>query len=398
MPQACRPAIERNGIINDMKKLRTAVLGTGFMGKVHTEQIRRLGNVEVAAVASVDQATAQAFADATNVPLATGDYTQILADPTIDAVHIVTPNALHFPMAKAALEAGKAVLCEKPLTMTAAEGKALVALAAKKGLANAVNHNLRYYPVVQHVRQMIAAGELGEILIVNGTYFQDWLLYDTDFNWRVVSKENGALRAMGDIGSHWMDMIQHVTGLKITAVCGDLQTFHKVRKRPLGAVETFSAKKKKFAKTEDIEIDTDDFGAVLVKLGDRARGNFAVSQMSSGCKNRFQFEVFGTKCGVAWNQERPDELWIGQRNSPNQIIIKDPSLMAPAAAGFADLPGGHSEGYDDCHKQLYKRFYAKVADSNAPVDYPTFAEGLWGMQLLEKVLESSRKQKWVKTV
>ena len=380
-----------------MKILRTAVLGTGFMGKVHTEQIRRLGNVEVAAVASIDDAMAKQFADSMNVPHSTGDYHEILADPTIDAVHIVTPNVLHFPMAKAALEAGKSVLCEKPLTLTSAEGKKLVDLAARKGLANAVNHNLRYYPVVQHVRQMIAAGELGEVLIVNGTYFQDWLLYDTDFNWRVVSKENGALRAMGDIGSHWMDMIQHLTGLKITAVCGDLQTFYKTRKRPLGNVETFSAKKAQFQKTEEIPIDTDDYGSVLVKLGDRARGAFAVSQMSAGCKNRFQFEIYGTKSGIAWNQERPDELWIGHRNSPNQILIKDPSLLMGAAAGFADLPGGHSEGYDDCHKQLYKRFYAKVADPSAPVDYPTFADGLWGMQVLEKVLESSKKQKWVKT-
>jgi len=380
-----------------MKKLKTAVLGTGFMGRVHTEQIRRLGNVEVAAVASIDEPTAKHFADSMNVPFSTGDYTKILADKEIDAVHIVTPNALHFPMAKAALEAGKAVLCEKPLTLTSAEGKKLVELAAKKGLANAVNHNLRYYPVVQHVRQMIASGELGEILTVNGTYFQDWLLYETDFNWRVVSKENGALRAMGDIGSHWMDMIQHLTGLKISAVCADLQTFFKVRKRPLGNVETFSAKKKTFVKTEDIAIDTDDFGAVLLKLGDRARGAFAVSQMAAGRKNRFEFEVYGTKSGVAWNQERPDELWIGQRNSPNQVILKDPSLLMGSAAGFADLPGGHSEGYDDCHKQLYKRFYARVADPNAPIDYPTFAEGLWGMQVLEKVLESSKKQKWVKT-
>ena len=381
-----------------MRKLRTAVLGTGFMGKVHTEQIRRLGNVEVAAVASIDDATAKAFADSVNVPEWTGDYTKILADPTIDAVHIVTPNALHFPMAKAALEAGKAVLCEKPLTLTSAEGKKLVDLAAKKGLANAVNHNLRYYPVVQHVRQMIAAGELGEVLMVNGTYFQDWLLYETDFNWRLVAKENGALRAMGDIGSHWMDMIQHLTGLKISAVCADLQTFFKTRKRPLGNVETFSGKKAvKAQKTEDIEIDTDDYGSVLLKLGDRARGTFAVSQMSAGCKNRFQFEIYGTKSGIAWNQERPDELWIGHRNSPNQIIVKDPSLLMGPAAGFADLPGGHSEGYDDCHKQLYKRFYARVADASVAVDYPTFADGLWGMQVLEKVLESSQKQKWIKT-
>lgn len=379
-----------------MKTIRTAMFGTGFMGKVHTEAIRRLGNVEVAAVASHTQELADDFARTMNIPKATGDYREILADPTIDAVHIGTPNNLHYPMAEAALKAGKHVLCEKPLTLTSAEGKKLIKLASSTKLVTAVNHNLRYYPLVQQIRQMIAAGDLGDILIVNGTYYQDWLLYDTDFNWRVQTSDNGALRAMGDIGSHWMDMIQHVTGLKISALCADLATFHKTRKKPQGSVETFTGKKAKAnAKYTEIPIDTDDFGSVLLKLGDRARGCFAVSQMSAGCKNRFQFEIFGTKSGVSWNQERPDELWIGNRNTPNQIIIKDGSLMMPQAAPFADLPGGHSEGYDDAHKQLFKRFYAKIADPSVPVNFPTFEDGTWGMYLLEKVLESSKKQKWV---
>jgi predicted dehydrogenase len=377
-----------------MSVIKTAMIGTGFMGKVHVEAIRRLGPVEVAAVAASTLDEARAFAAKMNVPKAT-TFEEILADPTIDAVHIGTPNALHFPMSAAALKAGKHVLCEKPMTMTAAEGKKLVDLAAKSGKVTAVNHNLRYYPVVQQIRQMIAAGELGDVLIVNGTYYQDWLLYDTDYNWRVESAANGKLRAMGDIGSHWMDMIQHLTGLKISAVCADLSIFHPTRKKPKGSVETFSAKKTKFKEYDEIAIDTDDHGSVLLRLGDRARGNFSVSQMSAGCKNRFQFEVFGTKCGVAWNQERPDELWIGHRNSPNQIIIKDGSLMLPRAAAFAELPGGHSEGYDDAHKNLFKRFYARIANPKVEVDYPTFEDGYWGMKVLEKVLESSQKQKWM---
>src|SRR5579863_1689773 len=380
-----------------MRKLKAAVFGTGFMGKVHTEAIRRLGNVEVAAVAASNQATADKFAAALCIPRASADWKALAADREIDAVHICTPNDLHFPMVKAALEGGKHVLCEKPLTMTSAEARELVALAEQKNLANCVNHNLRFYPVVQQARSMVANGELGDILIVNGTYFQDWLLYDTDWNWRATAESGGALRAMGDIGSHWMDMIQHLTGLPITALCADLETFHKTRKRPKGSVETFTGKKLQATEYDSVAMTTDDFGAVLIRLGERARGSFAVSQMSAGRKNRFEFEIYGTKSGVAWNQERPDELWIGQRNSPNQVLLKDPSLLMGPAAGFADLPGGHSEGYDDCHKQLYKRFYARVADPKAAIDYPTFAEGLWGMQVLEKVLESSKKQKWVKT-
>jgi predicted dehydrogenase len=377
-----------------MRKIRTAMFGTGFMGKVHTEAIRRLGNVEVVAVAANTQQEAEQFAAAFGIPRAAG-WEALLADKEIDAVHICTPNYLHYSMSKAALEQGKSVLCEKPLTMTYAEAKELVELAKAKGLANCVNHNLRCYPLVQQVRSMIAAGELGDVLIVNGTYYQDWLLYDTDWNWRAQADSNGALRAMGDIGSHWMDQIQHVTGLEITSLCADLQTFHKARKRPKGAVETFSGKKLAPEDYDSVPMDTDDFGAVLLRLGERARGAFAVSQMSAGRKNRFQFEVYGTKSGVAWNQERPDELWIGQRNSPNQLIIKDPSLMFPEAATFADLPGGHSEGYDDSHKQNFRRFYKRVADPSAPVEYPTFADGAHGMGLLEKVLESSTKRAWV---
>lgn len=378
-----------------MRKLKTAIIGTGFMGKVHAENVRRVGNVEIAAVAGISDAEAKKFADSIGVERSTGDYRTIFADPSIDAVHILTPNALHCPMSVEAMEAGKAVICEKPLTMNVEEAQKMVDVAAKTGVANCVEHNLRYYPVVQHIRQIIAAGELGEVLIVQGTYSQDWLLYDTDYNWRIERAANGALRAVGDIGSHWMDMIQHVTGQKITALCADLAIFHKQRKRPKFAIETFTGKTLTPDDYELVNIDTEDFGAVLLHLGDRARGCYTVSQMSAGNKNRFEIEVYGTKSGVRWNQERPDELWIGQRNAPNQIIIKDPSLLRGPAAGFADLPGGHSEGYDDAHKQVFKRFYAKVADPSAPVDYPTFADGLWGMKLLGKVLESAEKRGWV---
>jgi predicted dehydrogenase len=379
-----------------MAKIKTAIVGTGFMGKVHTENVRRLGTVEVAAVVGSRQQTAEKFAAAFGIPAATSDLQSVLTNPDIQAVHICTPNVDHAPMSLAALQAGKAVLCEKPLTMSAAEAKKLVDLAASEKLPNAVQHNLRYYPVVQQIRQMVAHGDLGDILIAQGTYSQDWLLYDTDWNWRVDAKSNGSLRAMGDIGSHWMDMVQHLTGQPITEVCADLNTFHKTRKRPKGSVETFSGKKLQLGDYEEFPIDTDDFGAVLFHLGESGRGSFTVSQMSAGCKNRFAFDIFGTKAGVSWNQEQPDTLWIGHRNEPNQIIIKDGSLLYPEAAAFADLPGGHSEGYDDSHKQLFKNFYAHVADPNGPVNYPTFADGLRGMVLLEKVAESAAKRAWVK--
>ena len=378
-----------------MQKIRTAIFGTGFMGIVHTEAIRRLGNVEVVAVAASSDAKAKAFADQVYIERSTGDWESLAKDPAIDAVHVCTPNALHHPMAKVALENGKHVLCEKPLTMNSAEAKELLTLAEAKGVAHATNHNIRYYPAVQQIRQMVAAGDLGDILAVQGTYSQDWLLYDTDYNWRIESEHNGKLRAMGDIGSHWMDMIQYLTALPITSVCGELTTFHKTRKKPKGSVQTFSGKTLSPEDCQNIPIETDDFGAVLLHLGERARGSFTVSQISAGNKNSFRIEIYGTKSGVSWNQEKPDELWIGHRNTPNQVIVKDGSLFYPAAAAFAELPGGHSEGYDDSHKNLFKRFYRRVADPKAAIDYPTFADGLRGMILLEAVAASSEKRGWV---
>jgi len=381
-----------------MKKLRTAVVGTGFMGRVHTEAIRRLGNVDVVAVAGITEEDARRFGEAFCIPKTTGDYRTLVSDSSIDAVHVCTPNVLHHPVSKAFMEAGKHVVCEKPLSMSSREALDLIETEHRTGVVVALNHNLRYYPAVQQARRMIQNGELGDILIVQGTYSQDWLLFDTDYNWRVESKETGPVRAIGDIGSHWMDMIQHLTGMKITALCADLAVLHKTRKKPRFAIETFAGKNLKPEDYEEVPIDTDDYAGVLLRLGERARGAFTVTEMAAGCKNRFQWEIFGTKAGLIWNQERPDELWIGQRNSPNQIIIKDPSLFDPQAAAFADLPGGHSEGYDDSHKQLFRRFYRKVADPAAPVDFPTLEEGHWVMHLLEKALESDARRGWVDTI
>jgi len=378
-----------------MRKIKTAVLGTGFMGRVHTEGIRRVGNVEVVAIAASNDEKARKFAAEVGVERGTGDYRTLLKDQEIEAVHVCTPNVLHFPMAKAALEAGKHVLCEKPLATSAAEAEEMAKLARANNLANCVFHNLRYYPMVQQLRRMREAGELGEILCVQGTYSQDWLLYDTDWNWRIETKSNGRSRTFGDIGTHWCDMIEHVTGLRIHSLCADLQIFHKTRKRPKGSVETFAGKTLQADDYDVVPIDTEDFGAILIRLGERARGAFTISQVSAGRKNRLAIEVYGTKGSAAWDQEKPDELWLGQRNSPNQLIVKDPSLMNEKARLYADLPGGHSEGYDDTFKQVFRRFYRSVEDRSAPVEYAQFIDGLRGMQLVEKVLESSAKQAWV---
>jgi len=378
-----------------MKKYRTAIIGAGFMGRTHLEALRRLGRVEVAMIVAETLEEARQFADATGLEHAGDDYRKVLENPSIDAVHICTPNALHFPIGKAALLAGKHVLCEKPLATSSAEGQELVALAAERKLRNCTCHNLRYYPVVQHIRRMREDGDLGEILIAQGTYSQDWLLYDTDWNWRIDSKTNGPSRVLADIGSHWCDMIEHVTGLRIQSICADLQTFHPVRKRPRTAVESFAGKTLAPADYEPIPIDTEDFGSAIFRLGDRARGAYTASQVSAGRKNSFRIEIFGTKSSAAWDGERPDELWIGNRNTNNQLIVKDPSLLKPAARSYADYPGGHSEGYDDTFKQVFRRFYQSIDDLSAAPEYPQFQDGFRQLQILEAELESHRKHAWV---
>jgi predicted dehydrogenase len=379
-----------------MKAIRTAVFGTGFMGRVHLEALRRVDFVEVAAITGRNHAAADKLGAAFAVPRMDADA--ILRDASIQAIHVCTPNAQHFPLAKEALLAGKHVLCEKPLAVSVEEAEELVALAEQRDLRNGVCHNLRYYPMVQQIRQLREAGDLGEILVVQGTYSQDWLLYDTDWNWRVDSAAGGPSRCMADIGSHWFDMAEHVTGLRVSSLSADLQTFHKTRRQPKGTVETFANKMLSADDTIDTPVDTEDFGAVVFRMGERARGSMTASQVSAGRKNRLSIEVYGTKSGVAWDQERPDELWMGNRNTGNCIVIKDPSLLKPAARTFADLPGGHSEGYDDTFKQVFRRFYASIRDAGAPRDYPQFADGLRQLVILRAELESSRARAWVDRV
>ena len=376
-----------------MKPIRTAIFGTGFMGRVHLEALRRVEHVEPAAITGRNTAAAQKLGSAFGVPYATPE--DILADASIQAVHICTPNALHFPMAKQALLAGKHVLCEKPLATSPAEAQELATLAAQRHLRVAVCHNLRYYPMVQQMRAMREAGDLGEILIVQGSYLQDWLLYDTDWNWRVDSAQGGPSRCMADVGSHWFDAAEHITGLRVFSLCADLQTFHPVRQQPRHSVETFANKTLNAEDYIPTPVDTEDFGAVTFRMGARARGAMTAGQCAAGRKNRLSIEIYGTKSGVAWSQERPDELWIGHRDHPNQIIIKDPALLHASARPFADLPGGHSEGYDDTFKQLFGRFYASIADPEATPQYPTFADGLRQLNILKSVLESSRTHAWV---
>ena len=380
-----------------MDKIRVAVIGTGFVGRVHVENIRRQSDAELAAIADQNAELAGQFGKALGIARAVGDYRELLDDPTIDAVHVCTPNHTHFPIARDAIAAGKHVICEKPLAMSAAEAETLVEQAQARGVVHATSYNLRFYPNVAQMRRMVAGGDVGEVLAVQGSYVQDWLFYDTDYNWRLEPEVGGASRAMADIGSHWCDLVEHVTGRRIQAICAELATFHPVRKKPLRPIETYAGKMLAPEDYEDRPIGTEDFGALLLRFDGRARGVLTVNQVAAGRKNRLQVEIYGTRRGLAWDGERPNELWIGRRDGNNELLIKDPSLLEAEARSFADLPGGHAEGYADTFKQFFRRFYAACRDPKLADALPGFDAGLRQLRLVEATMSSHAAGGWVET-
>lgn len=379
------------------KKFKVGVIGVGFIGPAHMEGIRRQG-FEVAAIGEATQELAEQAAERLLVPKAYGDFNDLINDPEIDVVHIASPNFLHYKHAKAALEAGKHVVCEKPLAMTAEESGELVKLAAEKKLVNAVNFNIRFYPMAQEAKALVETGALGDkIYIIQGSYLQDWLLLDTDWNWRLEPELGGELRAVADIGSHWMDLVTFVTGTRIKSVFADFETFLPVRRKPTKKIDTFGGKLEVDMTYEKKEIHTEDYAAILFKFENGARGVMTVSQVSSGRKNRLFFEINGSDSSVMWDSEVPNQLMIGHRPEPNQLLIKDPSLMSDASRWTASYPGGHTEGFPDTFKQLQTAVYRYIAagDYDAKPDFPTFRDGHNTILVDDAILKSAREGRWV---
>jgi predicted dehydrogenase len=378
------------------KRLSAVVVGTGFIGPVHVEGLRRAG-VHVAGIVGSSPDKSQLAAEQLGLPRGYATLDDVLADPAVDSVHLATPNRLHFAQAAAVLRAGKHVLCEKPLAMTSAETAELVRIAAESARAAGVAYNIRFYPLCHEAAARVADGSLGNVLHITGSYVQDWLLYDSDFNWRVLAEDGGNLRAVADIGTHWLDLVQFIVGRKVSAVCSDLRTVHATRQRPAGGVETFSGKGSTPHKTEPIAVTTDDCGCVMLRFDNGANGCLWVSQTTAGRKNCLRFEIAGSQQSFAWNSEVPNELWIGHRDRPNEMLIRDPALMSASARAIANYPGGHNEGFPDTFKQLFRSFYGYVAagDFTAPPPFPTFADGHREVLLCEAVLRSAREGRWV---
>ncbi len=375
-----------------LSEIGAAVVGTGFIGVVHVEALRRLG-VQVHGVVGSSHDRAAERSGQLGLPPAYDSFEAMLADPRVGVVHVTSPNHLHHQHAGAALRAGKHVVCEKPLAMTPAESADLLHLAEQSGRVHAVNFNIRFYPICQHVHGLIRDGALGDVRLVSGRYLQDWLLLDTDWNWRLEPKLGGNLRAVSDIGSHWMDLTSFLVGKRITEVMADLTTFIKTRFEPAGPVETFATERA--ARTVARDVTTEDCASILLRYEDGTRGSLTVSQISPGRKNSLAVEIDGSTAAAAWDSERPDELWIGHRGRPNEVLLRDPAILNEEGRRATGLPGGHAEGFADTFKALYAAVYRAVAEGKPGAGYPTFADGHDEVLVCDAVAQSSRERRWV---
>ena len=375
--------------------IRAGVVGVGFIGVAHVEALRRLG-VDVKGVVGSSMARARAKAENSGLPRPYESFEALLADPEIDVVHIASPNHAHAAQVRAALSAGKHVICEKPLAVTPQDTADLVTRAAQAGLINAVCFNLRFYPLCHQMKAMVTAGAIGEPRFLTGAYLQDWLLLDTDWNWRLVPSEAGRLRAVADIGSHWLDLSSFITGRRIVQVMAELHTFVPVRRHPARSVDTFAPVSDGSLVEE--AMTSDDAASIMLRYDDGTRGLVAISQVSAGRKNSVTIEVDGAQSALAWNSEDPDRLWVGHRGRPNEILQRDPALLEPSARRITGYPGGHVEGYPDTFRALFSRVYADV-ESGRPADepdYPTFADGHDTVCVTEAVAASSASGTWTK--
>ncbi len=377
--------------------LKVGVAGTGFIGPAHVEALRRLG-IEVAGLSEIDVQRGQERAAALKIGKVYSSFEAMLADPSIDVVHITTPNYLHYPQVKAALLAGKHVICEKPLAMDSREGGELVALAKQKGLVNAINFNLRFYPLSHQAHAMLKSGELGDVYIVQGSYLQDWLLLPTDWNWRLEPGLGGDMRAVADIGSHWLDLVTFITSLDVEAVCADFHTFIPVRKKPTQAIDTFGGKLQTAIEYVEQPIHTEDYATVMLRFKGGARGVFTVSQVSAGRKNRLFYEISCAKSALAWDSERPNELWIGHRERPNESPVEGSLPAGSLSHGSTPRILAVTMKASRIRSSSFIRrstAISQAGEQRGEPDFPTFADGQKELLIGDAILQSARGAGWV---
>lgn len=382
-----------------MSRIKVGIIGMGFIGVSHLEAVRRVGFAELAAVADVNYELAKKKADEYYIPKCYKTVDELLADKEISVVHNCTPNNLHLEINEKIIRSGKHVFSEKPLAKTSDESKKMLELLKEyPNTIHGVNFNYRMNPLVQDMKNKVKRGEIGTPKLVHGSYLQDWLLYDTDYNWRIEPEVSGPSRCISDIGSHWMDSVQTVLGAKIVEVCADLVTTLPVRKKPKGQVETFSANVS--TEYEEVEIKTEDYGAVLFKMDNGVHGVFYASEVSAGRKCWLNFEIDGTKASMYWNQESADHMWMGFRDKDNSHVMRNPLFMPPESKQYTYLAAGHPEGWNDALKNNIQSYYKYIVDGKVmgkdPCDFATFEEGHYIMKLTEAILESSKTRSWVR--
>ena len=378
-------------------KLTMGLVGPGFVAPHHLDAVRRLGDVEVVALAGSNLERAQRKAAELGVPKAYGSYEDLIADPSIDVVHNTTPNYLHLPVNLAAIQAGKHIVSDKPLAPSAVDCARLTEAAEAAHVVNAVTFNHRGYPLAQQMRSMIAAGDIGAPAFIHGSYLQDWMTSNRVYSWRMDPKLGGPSSALADIGSHWCDLAQHVLGSPIVAVFADLTTVVETRYSTGASSEAF-AEIAEEAELKAFPMQQEDLGTVLLRFENGARGVMSVGQVLPGHKNELRLEINGRDASLAWNAQRANELWIGHHNRPNQVLAKDPSLMSPDARRYAHLPGGHQEAWTDAFRNVIADIYAWVrsGERQPPTGstVSTFASATQVADVIEAMLESNRTQTW----
>jgi predicted dehydrogenase len=374
-----------------MKKLGMGLVGPGFIAAHHIDAVRRLGDVDVVGIAGSSPESAKKRARELGVQHAYASYHELLADPAVQVVHNTTPNHLHREVSLAALRAGKHVISDKPLAADVQESRELYEAAREAGVAHVVTFNYRGHPLVQQARAMIAKGRLGAPVFVHGCYLQDWLTDERAYSWRLDPKRGGASSALGDIGSHWCDLAEHVTGARIVAVLADLHTAVPVREAPAAATKAF-ASAAKHAPRRKLKITSEDLASVLLRFDNGARGCVTVGQVLPGHKNDLRLEVNGRLASLAWRQEQPNELWLGHQARPNVLLPRDPAQLDPSARGYAHLPAGHPEAWADAYPNLLADAYAWIrrggTPATKPAALPTFADGYRNSLLIDAMLKS----------
>lgn len=377
-----------------MQKIHVGIVGSGFIGKRHLDAISRIPHARITAVVDAMPQRAQEIAQQYGAQ-AFSSVQEMLEKVQVDVVHNCTPTSMHYTINCQIIEAGKHLYCEKPLALNAQEGEKLAELIAHRPVANGVNLNYRMNAMVQEMRARVACGEAGRPFMVSAGYVQDWMMLEDDYDWRLAPEAGGESRAIADIGSHLFDTSQFVLGQRITAVCTSLIKVHDVRLHYEKNGETFSSEHGRLI--GEIQVPNEDAANILVRFEDGTQGVFQVSQISAGHKNDMRLRFDFSRCSYEWQQENSDQLLIGQRGAPNQVLMREAGVLHPEAQRCCTLPAGHSEGWNDALYNAIHAFYGSIQSGtwkDGAVPYATIQEGAWIMKVIDACLRSSRSGCW----